>query len=380
MKYVYIVLMALVVAGCNRSARIEIDGTAKNLPNGVFGIEDVAGKPVYGNNVANGKFAVNEILEYPGYYAMKLSDGGNSKEKPTLHEIYLENGKYTIAIDGSNLAAYPTITSPSKIQQELSAYYKLVDEISTEGNKQINMLTAVLNSDMAKTMAQDRYVEMVNELKKAQDEKTANEAKAIGKFIDANPKNVIAPHIMINLDYQTNPKYYYDIFNKLEPEVKNSEEGKQLGEKLGQLVKVLEGQPGPEIYGTDPEGKKFDPKSIQTKVVLVTFWRAGNEVSRKNHKDIIDGVLPQFSAKDVSVISIDLDTKKDWWTDAVKEDKLPWAQYSDLKGNDSQNAAVWGISQVPSYYLMSGDWKIIARNLPFESIADAIATQLKKSK
>jgi hypothetical protein len=39
------------------------------------------------------------------------------------------------------------------------------------------------------------------------------------------------------MDYKTNPEAYYMLYKKLSPEAKNSEEGKQIGQDLQQLIK-----------------------------------------------------------------------------------------------------------------------------------------------
>jgi hypothetical protein len=70
----------------------------------------------------------------------------------------------------------------------------------------------------------------------------------------------------------------------------------------------------------------------------------------------------------LGIVSVSLDTRQDWWTDAVKQDNLTWPQVCDLKGDDSPNATNWSISTIPTYYLLDGNWKIVVPNIPINRL------------
>ena len=113
-------------------------------------------------------------------------------------------------------------------------------------------------------------------------------------------------------------------------------------------------------------------------MILVDFWRASNELSRKNH-DQIKSLLAQDNVQqNVAFISVSLDSKADWWATALKDDKLSWTQVSDLKGDDSPNAANWNITEIPTYYLLDGQWNIIVPNIGIKNIDFEISSYLKK--
>lgn len=379
MKYFYILITALIFTSCNKPNRIEIEGNAPGLKNGVFGILDVLNKPVYGENIVDEKFKISEILEYPGFYQVKVTNMLDTKVKHIPYEIYLEKGNYTFEINGADLTKYPKIKTESKIQNELSAYYTLHDELLAGIKKQIEEETAFLKSDAGKNLGGLDYVNRVDKFKALEQKEKEIEASVIEKFIDKYPESTVAAHLMYNLDYKSDPARYYALYTKLSDEAKNTEEGKTLGEKLSGLSKLVKGQTAPAIYGKTPNGETFDPKSVNKKIVLIDFWRAGNEVSRTNHQLIRDKIFFQVNnKKDFGVISIDLDENADWWTKAIAEDKMTWPQYSDLKGNNSQNASAWGITRIPSYYLVDGNWKIIKRDVAFDDISFEVTEYLDK--
>lgn len=380
MKYLNLLLITMLIAGCNRADRIEIDGTSPGIKSGVFGIVDVLNKPVYGDNIVDGKFRINEILEYPGYYQIKVTNMLDNKLTHIPYEVYLENGKYNIEINGNDLTKYPKIKTESKIQNELTAYYTLANELVADVAQKVKEERAFLKSSAGKSLEGTAYLARVDKLKELQDQQTEVEASVIEKFIEKYPKSAIAAHFIKNADYKSDPVRYYALYNKLSDEAKDSEEGKEVGGKLSGLAKLVPGQTAPDIYGTDIKGKAFDRKAFKNKkIILIDFWRAGNEVSRQNHLQMNSKLLFQVNNDQAfGIISIDLDENKEYWLKAIKEDAMKWPQFSDLKGNESKNAEAWGISRVPTYYLLDGNWKILKRDIPYNDISFEITDYLEK--
>ncbi|MCC8408821.1 redoxin family protein [Mucilaginibacter sp. UR6-1] len=380
MKYIYLLLITVLAAGCNRADRIEIEGTAPGIKNGVFGIVDVLNKPVYGDNIVDGKFKVNEILGYAGYYRVKVTNMLDTKITHIPYEVYLEDGKYSIEVNGTDLTKYPKIKTESKIQNELSAYYTLADELVAGIAQKVKEERAFLKSSAGKSLEGTAYLARVDKLKDLQQQQTAVEATVIEKFIEKYPKSTIAAHFIKNVEYKDDAVRYFALYNKLSDEAKNTEEGKEIGAKLAGLAKLEAGQTAPDIYGTDASGKAFDRKAFAgKKIILIDFWRAGNEVSRQNHLQMNSKLFFQVNNdKAFGIISIDLDENKEYWLKAIKEDAMKWPQFSDLKGNESKNVEAWGISRVPTYYLLDGNWKILKRDIPYNDISFEITDYLEK--
>jgi hypothetical protein len=66
------------------------------------------------------------------------------------------------------------------------------------------------------------------------------------------------------------------------------------------------------------------------------------------------------------------------WRKAIRDDKMPWAQLSDLKGGrHNEVAAYYGIEAIPSNLLIDPSGKIIARNLRGEALQAKLAEVLQ---
>lgn len=377
MKLPYIVLLALLIAGCKKQAQVEFSGNVPGLKNGVFTVKTLGDSTVYGENIKNGKFTIApKHLGRPGYFKLNITDNDNN-DGHTPFEVYLEDGKYAIEAKAGELYKYPKITSPSKIQEQLSMFYILADNMSVETQQQVVKLNKELKEKYAQ-LTPDAYNNLLAKLQDNQAKMRNVYAVAFKQFIKQYPQSEISAHIMSKLDYEGDPVTYYAIFKSLAAAAQTSEEGKEIGDKLSHLVKLVTGKPAPALEGKTPDGKTFDPKNIHKKLIVVDFWKAANELSRKNHDQVKSLLVQDELKKNVAFISVSLDSKSDWWTTALKDDKLTWTQVSDLKGNDSPNAANYNITEIPTYYLLDGEWNIVAPKVPLNHLEFEIAHYLKK--
>ncbi len=85
----------------------------------------------------------------------------------------------------------------------------------------------------------------------------------------------------------------------------------------------------------------------------------------------------QFKDKNFDVVAVSLDTKKDAWMKAIKDDAMPWTQLSDLKGWKSPVVLEYGISAIPQNFLLDPQGRIIAQNLRAEELIKKLTEILK---
>jgi hypothetical protein len=375
-KYNFLLGIALALASCGNNTQLAFTGKAPGLDNAVFAVKDVQGNNIVGENIVNGAFAAKTILENTGYGTMSFNKNGDKNKNE--FEVYLEPGDYSIEVDGAHPANYPKITSPSVIQKELSAYYILRDELGGSAVANFSALDAKANTVDAKKITAQEYRALLDKLSDARLKLEEIKFDALKKYVETNPQSTIPAHIMAGLEFKNDPAAYKAIYDKFSAAAKATDEGKELGEKLGLLMKVQPGSTAPEIAGTTPDGKTFDAKKLDKKLYLVDFWKAGNDLSRSNHNEIRDQFLNSLGKQGVGFISISMDDKRDWWIKAIADDKVTWPQYSDLKGNKSANGQNWMIPKIPCYFLVDGQWKIVERDVDFARVETSIRSYLAK--
>ena len=65
----------------------------------------------------------------------------------------------------------------------------------------------------------------------------------------------------------------------------------------------------------------------------------------------------------MNIISVSLDENKENWTKAIEQDKLTWTQVSNLKEMKDPIALQYGVTQIPTTFLLDATGKVIAVDL-----------------
>jgi peroxiredoxin len=120
------------------------------------------------------------------------------------------------------------------------------------------------------------------------------------------------------------------------------------------------------------DGRKVDLENLKGKVVLVDFWATwcGPCVAELPHvKDAFD----KLHDKGFEIVGVSLDQQKSELTKFVADNHMAWPQYFDGKGWENGLAQQYGITSIPSMWLV--DKKGVLRDLRGE---DELAEKVEK--
>lgn len=369
------IFAALIFAGCTQLQYVSFNVKTPGVENGVFIIRNDTGGMAYSANIRNHHLILDkQIIQQNGYYTLNVSNS-NKKMPETTFDIYLEPGQYDIELSAADAAAYPKIKSPSAIQHELSDFYNLSVNVKSERKRNYRAISARLNSKETNLLAKEVLNQLLKDENDARKQLDDTEKDALKAFVQKHPKSVTGAHIMAGMPYEGDPVFYYNIFKQLPAETQKSYDGQIVGDKLSALVKLVPGHEAPAISGTTPDGKPFDKAMLKgKKIYLVELWKSASQQSREQHSSVsLGNMIDIISDKSqLGMISISLDHKRDWWTSAIADDKMDWPQYSDLKGNESVNVTNWGVTHLPTYYLVDANWRIAYKDLSWSEIPVAV--------
>ena len=119
----------------------------------------------------------------------------------------------------------------------------------------------------------------------------------------------------------------------------------------------------PDLAFENPDGKVMKLSDMRGKVVLLDFWASWCGPCRMENPNVVK-VYEKYKNKGFTVFSVSLDTDKDKWVQAIKNDNLSWPNHvSDLMGWKSSAAAAYGVNSIPATFLISKEGKIIDKNL-----------------
>ena len=365
---VFAVLIVAMLSSCDRSPAV-FNVTTKNFnKNAVINIfSPETGEVFKVENIINGSQTFKINLPKKGYAALTAQDGETLRK----YWFYLDGGDYDVILDANNNKSYPFKKVPSKEGAEFVDFYKIKDALS------LNLVDSLDNAqhEMDKS-TRENVDEKAQKLDKWLEREGLLELTIIKEFSKKYPNS---PHTLFLLDQlgrvDTDTETYVTIFNGLSNDLKESKAGKNMLEQITRSSRMMAGSKMPEIEGQSPNGKPFDLKILK-KINLVIVWTSYNTKSRENNLFLKD-LYEKFKNEDVEFIGVSLDQKRNWWLNVIRDDKLTWPQFSDLKGAKSSNAKNLSDYNIPYYFLIDKQGKVLMNNhLTTDFISDEIRHRL----
>ena len=175
------------------------------------------------------------------------------------------------------------------------------------------------------------------------------------------------------------------LFNDLNSKVKINPTGLKLKneidieiEKVKMLQKVSIGKIAPEFKAKNPDGEIVSLSDVKGKYTLIDFWAAWCGPCRKENPNLLE-VYNNFNSKGFDIISISLDGRrgktegKKAWIDAIDKDGIgAWYHISNLDYFKCEIAKTYGVTSIPSSFLIDEKGKIIAKNLRGKSLQNKL--------
>ena len=106
--------------------------------------------------------------------------------------------------------------------------------------------------------------------------------------------------------------------------------------------------------------------------MLVDFWASWCGPCRKENPNVV-AAYNKYKGDNFTILGVSLDTKKDKWLEAIKDDELAWLHVSDLKGWESIAARTYSVMSIPTNFLVDPNGNIIARDLRGEELDAKLA-------
>jgi len=107
----------------------------------------------------------------------------------------------------------------------------------------------------------------------------------------------------------------------------------------------------------------------KNKYTLLDFWASWCGPCRDENPHVLKA-FNMYKDKGFNVVGVSLDKNKDNWLRAVKKDKMPWIQLSDLQSYKSKVIKDYGISAIPANFLINSNGTIVAINLSSKAVGD----------
>ncbi|WP_018337480.1 TlpA disulfide reductase family protein [Butyricimonas synergistica] len=348
--------MAFSLAGKAQEG-FQISGKMGNMTDGtLLLVSEESGKPdTLGTiGVKNGTFVfTGKVLRPVAAYLTPANGEG-------MIPLILENANFMINV--SNAGA---LIQGGKQQELLSRFTRISQSFMAEQAK----VAAEARQPGADVAALQARVDQAYEAS----------VNATLELIKANPDEYATAHVIalgIGSETEEGLRSKYELLGEA---ARATIPGKRIAAALEQYEKLAVGEVAPNFTLAKPDGNTFSLHDVPAKWKLVHFWAARVESSRRDNADLVKLYL-QYRPRGLEIVSVALDDNHAMWKQAIGLDGMIWTNGSDLKGMDSEIVRLYLVNDLPAYFLLDAENRIVARGVSLPEFREKLAELTKKRK
>ena len=133
------------------------------------------------------------------------------------------------------------------------------------------------------------------------------------------------------------------------------------------------GSSAPSLTLPDTIGNYINIDDMEGNLILIDFWASWCSPCRHENRNTVKPLYEKFKNEGFVVYSVSLDSNKDDWINAIKQDEMHWMNVSDLIGYQSPVYATYKIDALPTTYLVNkDDLTILAKNIRGKELTEFI--------
>ena len=356
----------LMMASCQDKEAYNISGTVKGAADGEYvylrayrGAEGFV--PIDSSAVKDGKFSFSGTPDSLMLTPKAITYSGNGREYNTM--VFLENGDITVSLNGDS-----TFVKGTPDNDAMNAFV-------TEYNRRSSAIEQVYREFMQNTNPSDF-------LRDSMEAAMGRMMKDTQDFIDGqiktNISNAFGAYLLISMGNNMQIDDLAELLPKVKEPYASTKEVQQLKDYVDRTLKTAVGKKYVDFSMNNPEGKmvKLSDFVSKSRYTLIDFWASWCGPCRGEMVNI-EKAYKKFKNKGFNIVSVSLDNDKETWLKAIKEMNMSWDHMSDLKGWQSEGAALYGIQGIPATVLVDKSGTIIARDLRGEALIKKLGELIK---
>lgn len=188
----------------------------------------------------------------------------------------------------------------------------------------------------------------------------AYHARYILEHIPSAVSSILFEKIHSNFDTPT----MEGILAKMKAMCPEDEIYKAVLKEYEQGKKTAIGSPYIDLMMNSPEGKLIKVSDFvgKNKVTMIDFWASWCGPCRRTMPDLVR-IYNKYKDKGFAIVGVSLDNDAQAWKTAIEKMGMTWAQMSDLKGWQSEGAALYNIKAIPATIFIDQSGNIMGREL-----------------
>ena len=302
-----------------------------------------------------GEFNSVYFLE-PAIYSLNFDD-----KKSVL--LAIDKGQH-IVLKGKNIEEISIKGSPDT--DLLNAYEDYRKEsLNRLVNSVRNKISESHNTANEQEIAELRELEVEN-YKKHIHELTSFIKDKMGTSIAIYPTS-------IRWNGEENLMFYKELTTNFEEKYPTIKITKKLKQRIQLLEKTSVGSIISNIKMTDATGTIIELDSVKKKYTLIDFWASWCPPCR-TESSLLNKLYENYNSKGFEIYGISLDSKTESWVKATEKDHRIWPNVSSVEGFKTPISIEYGITALPTNFLIDETGKIVATNLHGKQLKATIET------
>jgi peroxiredoxin len=355
----------LILAACGKE-QVKITGRIANAGKKVLHLDEI---DVYNTIPAdsvvlkkNGRFRFSIDTKVPCFYQLSLSP-----DKVII--LFPEPGQHIkIKADANNLLSSLKIEGSHDTEQ-ITSLIRLLNETKKQLDS-IGVLYTKAPADSIKNQLNKEYLDILEKHRKASIAYILSHTNSLSSLYALYQQYQPGAYVF----YKTTDLQFFkivsDSLSKYFPKSKHvkaliAHTNKIIGDYKSQLI--LQHTKSeislPAIALPDIAGDTVKLKSLKGKIVLLSFWASGDQLSVSQNLEL-KKIYERYKKQGFEIFQVSFDNSPEAWRRAVKYDELPWISVIDAGYPNSVVAGNYNVTQLPSNYLIGKDnSSILAKNL-----------------
>ena len=274
-----------------------------------------------------------------------------------IDSVVVENNSFSLATD---ITSYPLNVILKNNDNSLYKSFWL-DNARMEFNASENdFANAVIIGSYTQTLYPNLY-ESIDTLSRKDQE------KVLIDFIKTNTDHILGAVVLSECYILWKKEKTEPLYLKLSNQNKKSIYGEKILRYINLNKNPKIGDSLIDFELTNQYGRTTKLSELKGKLILLEFWASWCAPCRTDNKKL-RVIYHKFNPLGFEIFQVSLDDNKKKWSSAIEQDKLDWTNVSDLRGWNNEAAIIYGVSLLPSNFLISSDGIIIGQNLREENL------------
>ena len=197
------------------------------------------------------------------------------------------------------------------------------------------------------------------------------------EYIEAHPDSFESAKTLAVMATTFGKDKTTELFNKLTPRVKSSDDGKMVEQYLLLNKELKIGDKFVDFEMLDSNGQQRKLSEFQGKIVLLEFWSSwcGPCLSDIPY---LKKTYEKYHKYGFEIFSVSFDTNKEAWLKIIEQKNLNWTHVTELKHVGNTAGLIYGVYGIPDNFLIDENGIIRARYLRGEKLDKALKKMIKK--